>query len=175
MGAVESGVDSEAGSLRSPIRDNSDVLGVGSPISENHALMSSDSRSVHIDEVAHARHLSTLYRDSQIAQAILQELANTANLGSVHSLFTPCSLLNEMLILFFFFFLTLHLSADTDSVYSLEAQRRTAHGDKQKRISFWGQLRVLSARTFTNLYRDPFLLIAHVGVSLVLGGKFGKS
>ena len=34
--------------------------------------------------------------------------------------------------------------------------------------SFWTQLKILSGRTFTHFFRDPFLMIAHFGTSVLL-------
>ena len=40
-----------------------------------------------------------------------------------------------------------------------------------KRASLWGQFKILSGRSFKNLYRNPMLMLTHYAVSLVLGGK----
>jgi hypothetical protein len=44
-----------------------------------------------------------------------------------------------------------------------------------KRASLWGQFRILSGRSFKNLYRNPMLMLTHYAVSLVLGSRLTKA
>jgi ABC-type multidrug transport system permease subunit len=44
---------------------------------------------------------------------------------------------------------------------------------RSNRISFSRQVSILSGRTILNLYRNPFLMISHYGVSLVMAVLVG--
>jgi hypothetical protein len=41
-----------------------------------------------------------------------------------------------------------------------------------RRSSLWMQLRILSDRTFKNLYRNPYLMLTHYCISVFLAGRF---
>lgn len=62
---------------------------------------------------------------------------------------------------------------DTDgSPNSTDGLLNSSGGSKKRtiqRISFFAQLRIISGRTFKNLYRDPMLLLTHYIMALALG------
>jgi ABC-type multidrug transport system ATPase subunit len=50
----------------------------------------------------------------------------------------------------------------------IEESEENALGKGYKRASLWTQFTILSGRAFKNMYRNPLLLIAHYGISILL-------
>lgn len=61
-------------------------------------------------------------------------------------------------------------SGPNPSDHNLEPHHHTAGGIGRgyARVGYWGQLVILSQRTWKNLYRDPMLMLTHYAIAIVL-------